>query len=289
MRALTRSAFLHRWGRHGWAVGLTALGLISAVLVALTPTFTGEDWNAIRHGAQLISSGQSPYLEPLYRWSPVAAWITVPLLVLPYGIWVALHVAALALIRNPWVTLVALISWPFWADAGVGNVVTFAVVAALAALRGSRVGTWIYLLMFLLIPRPLTVPVAAWLLFKRPGLRLPFAAATALTLLGALMTGYGIEWFGVLAHAGPVEIINPYQVGPSRLIGTLWVPLGLALAAVLTWRGRLGLAGLAASPYWLPYYLMYGLLELDQDAISDLRRDSSAHESAAKWNSGAAP
>ena len=260
-----------RWDRYGYAAALTGLAVVSALLIALTPTFTGEDWNAIRHGAHLIASGQSPYLEPLYRWSPIATWITVPLLLLPYGVWVALHVAALALIRNPWVTLVALISWPFWADAGVGNVVTFAVVAALAALRGSRLGTWIYLIMFLLIPRPLMVPVAVWLLFKQPGLRLPFAAAAAVSLLAAVLTGYGVEWLGVLAHAGPVEIVNPYQIGPSRLIGQLWVPLGLALAAVLTWKGRLGLAGLAASPYWLPYYLMYGLLELDHDAMSDLQ------------------
>ena len=138
-------------------------------------------------------------------------------------------------------------------------------------LRGSRLGTWIYLIMVLLIPRPLMVPVAVWLLFKQPGLRLPFAAAAALSLLAALLSGYGVEWLGVLAHAGPVEIVNPYQIGPSRLIGQWWVPLGLALAAVLTWKGRLGLAGLAASPYWLPYYLMYGLLELDHDAMSDLQ------------------
>jgi hypothetical protein len=281
------------WRRYGWAAALVGVGAASALLIALTPTFTGEDWHAIRHGAQLIASGQSPFLEPLYRWSPIAAWLTVPLLLLPYGVWVALHVAALAAIRNPWVTLVALISWPFWADAGVGNVVTFAVVAALAALRGSRVGTWIYLLMFLLIPRPLMIPVVIWLLFKRPGLRLPFAAAAAVSLLAALLTGYGVEWLGVLAHAGPVEIVNPYQIGPSRVIGTLWVPLGLALAAVLTLKGRLGLAGLAASPYWLPYYLMYGLLELDHDAISEIattpQSSEAASGSAVSTARGAAP
>jgi len=45
-------------------------------------------------------------------------------------------------------------------------------------------------------------------------------------------------------------------------MGSLWVPIGLVLAAWLTWRGRLGFASLAASPYWLPYYLFMPFLEL---------------------------
>jgi hypothetical protein len=55
---------------------------------------------------------------------------------------------------------------------------------------------------------------------------------------------------------------NPYAIGPAKLIGVLWVAIGIPLAVVLTRFRRLGLAGLAASPYWLPYYLLFLLLEL---------------------------
>jgi hypothetical protein len=57
-----------------------------------------------------------------------------------------------------------------------------------------------------------------------------------------------------------VESID--NLGPSALIGWAWVPIGLALGAWLTWKGRLGLASLAVSPYVLPYYLVMILLEL---------------------------
>jgi hypothetical protein len=45
-------------------------------------------------------------------------------------------------------------------------------------------------------------------------------------------------------------------------LGAAWVPIGLALAAYLTIRGRLGLASLAAAPYWFGYYLVFVLLEM---------------------------
>ena len=55
--------------------------------------------------------------------------------------------------------------------------------------------------------------------------------------------------------------MSDYNYGPSRFIGLLWIPIGVALAVLLTWRGRLGLASLAISPYWLPYYFLMLLLE----------------------------
>jgi hypothetical protein len=55
---------------------------------------------------------------------------------------------------------------------------------------------------------------------------------------------------------------NGMNLAPSHWIGVAWVPIGIALAAFFTWKGRLGLACLAASPYVLPYYLLMGFLEL---------------------------
>lgn len=56
-------------------------------------------------------------------------------------------------------------------------------------------------------------------------------------------------------------IVHPPSTAPSFL-AVAWVPIGLALGAWLTWKGRLGLASLAVSPYVLPYYLVMALLEL---------------------------
>lgn len=82
-----------------------------------------------------------------------------------------------------------------------------------------------------IVPRPLMIPVAAWLLWTRP-----------------------------VAAGGDVAI--PSNVGPSRFIGIPWLLVGVPLAAWLTLRGRLGVAALAASRYWLPYYLLFPIVEL---------------------------
>lgn len=68
------------------------------------------------------------------------------------------------------------------------------------------------------------------------------------------------------------------DTGPGRLIGPIWVPLGLAIAAVLTWRGRLGLASMAASPYWVDYYLLILLVEAIPRKASMTSANSSRGE-----------
>jgi hypothetical protein len=138
----------------------------------------------------------------------------------------------------------------------------FILLAAAWALRGSRIATGIYLVLVFLVPRPLMLPVAAWLLWKRTEWRGPFVAAFALHAVAVIATGWAGPWLGTLVAAG-ADASLPSNVGPGRLIGTLpWILIGLPLAAYLTWRGRLGFASIAASPYWLPYYLIMPLLEL---------------------------
>ena len=58
------------------------------------------------------------------------------------------------------------------------------------------------------------------------------------------------------------EVGSAFNVGPTALIGLWWLLLGVPLGAWLFWRGRVGLAGLAISPYLLPYYLMMALLDI---------------------------
>ena len=197
-----------------------------------------------------------------YRYSPLLAYPFGPLSVLGTAGWRLLHiVAALALPTWP-LRALTLVSWPFWYDVQTGNVLVFVLLAGAWALRGSRVGIGSYLLMAILVPRPLMIPLAAWLLWKQPSWRAPFVAALAVQWLGAGALGLIDDWIGTLIAAGE-DVLLPSNVGPSRLIGAVpWLFVGLPLAAWLTWRGRVGLASLAASPYWLPYYLLVPLLDL---------------------------
>lgn len=254
---------LRRARQLGWpAILLLAGALLTAPLIATNPTFTGEDWDVIRHGAELVLADESPYDDPKYRWSPVAAWISVPLLALPYWAWILLHFLAILALRDWRASAIALVSWPFWQDAGVGNVITFVLLSGWWSMRGNRHALLIYLALCLLMPRPLMLPLAAWLLWISPWSRLPALWMLLGHALLVVLSGHGLMWLGVLANAGRVDMANPYAVGPAQIIGVAWVVIGIPLAVLLVRNGRLGLAGLAASPYWLPYYLLFLLLEL---------------------------
>ena len=123
-----------------------------------------------------------------------------------------------------------------------------------------------------------------WLLWKRPEWRVPFAAALMVHVAVVVALGFGPAWLGALLHAG--EGTSVADFGPAALIGTLWVPIGLVLAVFLTWRGRLGMASLAASPYWLPQYLL--MLLLDLVPVRDRQSLESQSSSAAKRSSSRA-
>ncbi len=210
---------------------------------------------------------RSPYsTAPGFRWSvPVAAlwvWVIQPL---GYGVWTLLHVVAVLTIR-PWRAAgLVLLSFPFWFDLANGNVMTFAFVAAWHALQGRRAGVVAFCLIAALVPRPLMLPVLAWLLWHRLDARLAFTVGASLAIGGGLVTGTFGEWIGRLTTLSTPEILSPNNLGPSALIGAAWAPIGLALGAVLAWKGRLGLASLAVSPYLIHYYLLMAFLELRPD------------------------
>lgn len=136
------------------------------------------------------------------------------------------------------------------------------VLAAWWALRGSRFAVFAYFAMTLLMPRPLMVPLAAWILWKRPGWRLPFAAMFLVHAGLVLWTGLGDEWLPMLMTTGDEMLNHRWNIGPSAIVGALWLPIGLALGAWLLRHGRIGLASLAVSPYILPYYYLFVVLDL---------------------------
>jgi hypothetical protein len=252
-----------RWRRPPLHIAalLLVLSLVNAWFVAWTwieigvAGFARTDWDILAAGAH----SAHPYTETLYRWSPLLLGPVALLVSLPFIVWFGAHLmAALALPSWP-MRLLVLVSWPFWQDASNGNVMVFVLLAAAWGIRGNRLAQIAFLALTLLIPRPLMLPVAVWLLWREPSLRVPFAIAAIASLGGAWLMDP--SWFGKLASSGQ-DVANTYNWGPSAIIGLWWVPIGLALAAYLTWKGRLGLASIAISPYWLPYYFLMGLLEL---------------------------
>ena len=229
------------------------------------------DWWLIQEAHERIGTGSmyvwgasAPHGSDiyLYRYSPLLPAIMAPLLDYGLQVWRLLHVAALIALPSP-IAAIALLAGPFWFDVAHGNFLTFAFVAAWLALAGNRFAMGAYFTLSLLIPRPLMLPVVVWLLWREPQSRPVFLGVFSVNLLLVVLTGELLPWAVALVGGGD-QIGSFYDIGPSALIGVWWLPFGLALAAWLTWKGRLGLASLAVSPYVLPYYLLMGLLEIRQ-------------------------
>ena len=258
----------------GFAVPSLSRAVPVLILVLANAWFTGwtvaemllfdsaADWAVIVRAAGLAGDASlyAPNGPATFPWSPIAA--TFASFVVPLGLfaWRLLHVAAVFLLPGWRLRLVVLSSWPFWLDFSLGNVMTFVFVAALHALKGSRAGMVGFSLLAVLIPRPLLIPVALWLLWYRPQFRVYLGSVFAVHGALVLFSGLGDEWIRTVRDVSPVMSSWLFNIGPSRWIGTWWMLMGIPLAAWLTYRGRLGLAGLAISPYVWPTYLLFGLL-----------------------------
>jgi hypothetical protein len=184
----------------------------------------------------------------------------VPISLFPFWLWTALHFLAAACIGNFKLTALVLVSWPFWLDVSTGNIMVFVFLVAVWAIRGSQTAALTFLALCILVPRPLMIPLAIWLLLRNPSLRGPFAAMFAIHTVFVVASGFGGPWF-VKLIASPSEIDPRFNISPSRFIGVWWVPLGLLLSIGLAARGYLGVASVAISPYVLPQYLLMLLLE----------------------------
>lgn len=234
-----------------------------------------HDWHAWLKVRPLIEAGDLYNPTHWFLWSPIAMWLMAYVVVpLGYSWWLALHLAAVPLLRDWRLIALTLVSVPFWVDTINGNSVVFVFVAGATALRGSRTGALASLALLVLMPRPVAFPLAVWLLWKRPYTRLPFLAMGAVTLTVCLVTGYLDDWIGFLFAIGLDNTTHFANLSPTALVGMAWMIVGVPLAAWLTWKGRVGLAGLAMSPYVLPMYplvLVWDLLSSGRLATESSR------------------
>lgn len=229
------------------------------------------DW----HVLAAATSAPDPYSVESFRWSPVAWWALHAIIPLGLTAWRLAQLAAVMTLRDWKVIVIVLLSAPFWMDVTSGQAITFVAVVAWHAVSGSRIGTWLFLALSLLMPRPLMLPVLIWLLWKRPELRRGFVLLVIVHTLAVLASGLGPDWIARLLESG-TEVQHVNNLAPSRWIGLAWAPIGLALAAWLTVRGRLGLASLAASPYLFPYYLLMGILDFVPRRLVEARSSAPA-------------
>jgi hypothetical protein len=187
---------------------------------------------------------------------PAIAWIGV------LGVRLIITAAALAMPTWP-MRLLALTSWSFAMDLQNGALITVLVAVGARALRGARWAGVAFLVLTVISPRPLMLPIAAYLLWRQPDLRVPAIAIVVVHALGALATGYADDWVRMLLSVGSDGVDSYFNLSPSRFIGGWWLPIGGILSVWLTYQGRVGWAALAINPYVLPHYLLFALLELD--------------------------
>jgi hypothetical protein len=242
-----------------WAAGIY-FAINVALLLVSYPLDGGPDWDlwsalpgSIARGAMYDTGTEAPFV-----WSPVAGWFMslVPTLI-GYWPWYLLHIAVVFLLRDWRLIAITLITAGIWIDAAMGNTFTFVFVSGVLAYRGSRPAALVYLALLLLIPRPLQLPLAAWLLWRMPSVRLPFVAMVVVQTAVVLASGYADDWIAALSVLGANG-----NVGPTAIFGYWWFIVGAPLALWLTLRGRVGLAGVAFSPYMLGAYWLWPALEI---------------------------
>lgn len=243
-----------------WTVNLVLAGI---TIAGFFVSDVGYDWAIFMEAGERIIDGGLFDWEGQYTWnySPIAAYAFTVIAPIGFIGWSAMHFAAVATLVDRRLIAITLLSWPFWADVYNGNTMVFVFVAAVGALRDRAVATGLFMALFLLMPRPLMLPVLAWVLWRRPGWRLPFVLLAGAHAGLVLVTGLGPAWIDVLLGVPEAVAASSRDLGPANLIGPWWLVIGGLLAVLLTIRGRLGLASIAASPYWLPQYLLIVLLE----------------------------
>lgn len=264
---------LHVAARHGWIVWSFFWVFLNAAIAATTlPLLTEpQDWWIFEALPAKLAAGALHEPSPGYTWaySVITAWIVIVLILpLGYQIWFWSHAAVLVLLKDWRLVIAGLLSVPLWMDASLGNAFAFVAVSAVIALRRGLFGKLVYLALFVLMPRPVQLPLAAWLLWREPAVRLPFLGFVVVVVLAATSVGGVGAWAAaIIPLAGGLDY--PGNLGPTRVIGLWWMLIGIPVSALLTLRGKVGWAGLAISPYLTPTYFLILLAEMPSSRTGD--------------------
>ena len=266
-----------------WRLVMTASYVgTNLILIPLTIRL-GEavsiDWVLWRELPEALASGRIYEISDRvpFVWSPIAAWIMAGVTYIGYWPWAALHVLAVFALRDLRAISLVLLSYGFWFDVAQGNTIAFALVAGLLALQGRRWGAMSFLVLTMLTPRPLMIPLAAWLLWTDRSLWRPTAALFAIHGMAVVAMGYAGPWLEAMATYVPTIGVS---IGPTGVIGRWWLLAGIPLGTWLLLRGYPSVAGLAMSPYVLPQYLVWPVLDLVRSGTECTRTQASPMTSA---------
>jgi hypothetical protein len=248
-----------------WSL-LIAIGFLAAVNVFMASLQIAEillgsdalDWQTyVLAGERFWTGTLYEQAESWYGWrySPLAAFPFVALAPLGETVWRVLLLASLLALPRRLIFL-ALASYPLWFAIHAGSLMVLVAVAAFWALRGRWWAVGAFLVLALLIPRPLMVPIVIWILWKEPRWRIPFGVLFLVHLGLVVASGYLDDWVQALISTGGEEIGSVFNVAPSAIIGPAWLLLAIPLALWAFRARRPALAGLLIQPYWLPYYLL---------------------------------
>lgn len=224
--------------------------------------------------------------DPLYgpdwkwRYSPLALLTLGPAIATGLAGWTFLHLAALLFVRPWWLAVAIGLSWPFWVDVVSGNAVTFVAVAAICAMRGSVVGAWTYWWLTLIMPRPAQIPMAIYLWWRRPELRRSLVLLTGVNVALLLLMGHWGEWMSYLIARGAENADLVFNIHPAGSLGMIWLLIGIPLAALLTWRGWPGQAGVVLFPSLLAQYLLMAFVPPDPRRAGGIANDEAAMSEA---------
>ena len=290
---VTRSAaetLRRAWLSNGSLIILAAVAFLLADAVIVYIAVRGDfaiDFTCCyqQAGQRLLDDPSTLYAWTdtyLFRYSPWAAALFAPMSGLSetaaVWAWFAIKAAVVAIVAvalgRRWtgdarwlVAGMVLFFPPIWHDLALGNVSVFT-VAVLAVLLARRdgVGGVAFGLLLLLAPKPHLLPLALWLVFRRPR---DGVAALATLGIGVLagMAVFGVdrwvEWIGTFRE--PLERTFTANVGFSGLLGPAGVVVGVAVAVVvgaaaLARRGDIGLglsliSGILLGPYTFIHYL----------------------------------
>lgn len=244
-------------------VTVNSIGL-AVIAAAFLHADVGVDWTMfVIAGDRVFSGGLYDWPDDglmVWRYSPAIAYLFAGLAPIGYLGWSALHIGALALLPRR-LGLIALVSFPFWTDVYNGNTVTFVFVAAVLALRGSRVAGIVFLALLVLMPRPFMLPIGAYLLWTNRSLLLPSLVVLIAHTAVVIGSGWGPEWVARLVGTARSMSEIAGNFGPTRIFGPSWLIAGIPVAVWLARSGRVGLAGLAMSPYILATYYLMALVD----------------------------
>ncbi|MEO5965838.1 MAG: glycosyltransferase family 87 protein [Candidatus Limnocylindrales bacterium] len=260
-------------------VAIAALNAITGLAAAavLAPLSFGGDVDVYRRGAEGIAHGviaQDFLYAPLFgllltplTWVPfaTAAWVMALLGATVLAIGIVVDTRGGAPVDRVLVAVAAFGFLPVVNDLILGQVTLLIAAAIYPVRQQDGFGRGVALgIVVALIPKPLLLPVLAWMLIRRRrALAATAMTAILVTALGAGILGTDLYrlWAEALVHAGQVSRNGNLALGslgqPVLVIGA-WVLVALAAAWIIVRREPAGfvaalLAGLLLAPYTLLY------------------------------------